>query len=178
MVEARAGELLPDEVLTRLAEQVRIKGGTVPRTVALDLRSPDGFLGAAVARRSPGWTVYATLLPPEDRPGNLETIGVSLPELPFDAEALGMVTGAYLHETMEGWSPELADEISRVLAPGGTLALLFRGPSPNNRNVRRGIPEHAVGALRHAGFDKVDEVKVSTLDDQSWVYRLAGTKPG
>lgn len=178
MVSARAGELLPDEMLTRLAEQVRIKGGTVPRTVALDLRSPDGFLGAAVARGSPGWTVYATLLPAEDRPANLESIGVSLPELPFESEELGVVTGAYLHETMENWSPELAEEISRVLAPGGTVALLFRGPSPHQRNVRRGIPEHAIEALRHAGFDKVDEVKVSALGDQSWVYRLAGTKPG
>lgn len=178
MVAARAPGILTDDVLSRLADQVRIKGGTVPRTAALDLRSPDGFLGAALARASPGWTVYATLLPPEDRPDNLETIGVSLPELPFDHEELGMVVGAYLNETMEGWSPELADEIFGVLGPGGTLALLFRGPSPNNRNVRRGIPEHGVEALRQAGFDKVDEVKVSTLGDQSWVYRLAGTKPG
>ncbi len=169
---------VPDAVRTRLAEQVRIKGGTVPREAALDLRSPDGFLGAAIANRSPGWTVYATLLPEEDRPENLESVGISAPGLPFDDDELGMVTGAYLQETMEDWSPELAEEAFRVLAPGGTLVLLFRGPSPNHRGVRRAIPESAVGALRQAGFDKVDEVKVASLEDGSWVYRLAGVRPG
>lgn len=169
---------VPARVRTRLAEQARIKGGTVPREVAVDLWSPDGFLGAATARRSPNWTVYASLVPEEDLPENLKTVGITFPDLPFDDDELGMVTGAYLQATMEDWSPELAEDIFRVLAPGGTLSLLFRGPSPDQRGVRRAIPESAVGALRQAGFDKVDEVKVASLDDGSWIYRLAGVKPG
>lgn len=178
MVTGPTTKPLADEVLTRLADQALIKGGTVPRQTAVDLGSPGGFLGAGTARRSPGWTVHTPQIPEEEAPDNLERVELPLPELPFDDESVGLITGAYLEGPMKDWSPELADEAFRVLAPGGTVALLFRGPSPDDRAIRRSIPESGVEALRHAGFDKVDEVRVASLDDGSWIYRLAGVKPG
>ncbi len=174
-------QILGRGVRKRLVGLVRDNAGMVPGEDLVDLHSIDAFLGLGLARRAPNWHVFSNDPMPEGErtpPGNWERRALSPPELPFDEGSLAAVVGAFLTGAYEPWSPALADEICRVLAPDGRVLFLVRGPSPRVSDLEPGLPEDAVDTLLAAGLKRGKSARQMHLLDGSEVHLLDGTAPG
>ena len=152
-------------VRKRLVRKVADAAGTYPGETLLDLHSPDGFLAAGLARA----ITRGHVLTDEDIAWEGDAIEA-------DEGELALVTGAWLHpDDPLDWSPDLAAELHRVLAPKGRVLLLLRAPSRRTA-VPRTVPETALDDLRAVGFRGVAERPGLNLLDGSEVRLIEATR--
>lgn len=164
------------EHLEPLPDLIRVQAGRFPGTEILDLGSPAGFVGRKIAEDVPRWTVYS----PhefEDPPENLQPADLTFTKMEFEDGQLAAIVGAWIDDPIPHWSQAFLEEVFRVLAPGGRLFFLFRGPSPRNRTAPRQIPAEAVEMLEQAGFEHAAERRNRMLPDGSQLIRLRAVKP-
>lgn len=169
--------VLQEQVKDGIAAKIRIRAGRFPGDQILDLGSEDGFVGLAFAEAAEDWTVYAPQAP-EDAPENLETVDLGADHLPFEDGQLAGVVGAYVTQAPEGWGPELAEELARVLVEEGRIQIAFRAPGPRSEPIARTLPDDAVETLTEAGFEHAMETKELELHDGSELRLLRAVKPG
>lgn len=174
---ATAGTRLLDEhVKDATASLVRIRAGRFPGTEILDLGSEDGFLGEHIAASAEDWTVHS-LTAPDQAPGNLETVDASFPQLPFETGQLAGVVAAAVDAPLDVVSPQLLEELARVLTEDGRFVVAFRAPGAHAPEAERRIPENAVDLLEAAGFDPVTETYEQHLRDGSELRLLRAVAP-
>ncbi len=167
--------LLDDRVERAIADRVRVRAGRVPGTRIVDLFSRDGFLADRIARKAEDWVVHAAQSPPEP-PGNVEDTPLELPDLPFEEGSIALVVAAAIEQPFDV-TPELLDEVARVLVPEGRFIVVFRSPSHRAPDAPRSIEGDVAADLEAAGFDPVTETKERHLRDGSELRMVRAVKP-